>query len=193
MFPLTPPSAWCAGIGLAAAPFLQAATDPSTAAWLRFQQRAAEVTYELTTTAAALPVPAADLTLSLAFGAMFEPVGERGLEYTPALRALDGQQVQLTGYMVREERRTAGLFLLAPQPLRLEGTACVADLPPTTVHVVLAKSLATAPVGYRPGRVTVRGVVALGVQSMPDGRNATVRVLLDEEVSQWVIRGQTLP
>jgi hypothetical protein len=184
MFTPSPVSVSLAGLVLVAAPFLHAAPDPAAAVWARFQQRAALATHELAALPVAAPVASADVTvLPLSYPAMFEPAGERGLEYTAGLRELEGRRVQVTGFMVREERRAPGLFLLTPRPVRIEGTEGIADLPPTTVHVVLEESRAGAPVGYRPGQITVTGTLELGVQPLRDGRNSIVRVRLEDSMA----------
>jgi hypothetical protein len=86
-------------------------------AWARFAARA-----EVALADAGQNSPAgisAD-AVQLAFRDFFGPVGDRGLEYSARLRALDGRRVTMTGYMVRDPDRPRGLFILAASPVRLE-------------------------------------------------------------------------
>ena len=95
------------------------------------------------------------------------------------IRALDGHTVRLTGYMVREQVRAPGLFLLAGWPLTVEtkGLCAVDTAPPTVVHVLLSSA---QPVPYRPGRLVLTGRLEIGPRPEADGRNSTVRLVLAE-------------
>src|SRR5262245_11188419 len=99
-------------LGLTLVPALPATDATSAAAWQRLRARSAETLNAL----ARVEIDALEMepgVVELSFAEFFEPVGEGGLEYTARLRSLAGKRVRLSGYMVREERRHRGLFLLA--------------------------------------------------------------------------------
>jgi hypothetical protein len=60
-----------------------------------------------------LPAGVSKLRLSDFF---VQPVGADGLKLTDTLRQLDGKKVQILGYMVQQETRTPGVFILSPCP-----------------------------------------------------------------------------
>jgi hypothetical protein len=176
--------------GLASPPAL-ANPEAAAAAWRHFQVQAGVALQELASENAAAPLRQEHPVLELAFSSMFEPMGERGLEYSAQLRGLEGRHVQVTGHMVREGRRPTGMFLLTPKPVRIDGNGSgeIGDLPATVVYVLLAPEFAEALVGFRPGWVTVTGVLELGVQPERDGRNSVVRVRLDAAASTDLVIG----
>ncbi|MEY2881099.1 MAG: hypothetical protein RLZZ15_3479 [Verrucomicrobiota bacterium] len=166
---------------------------PAEQAWSRHAAQSHATLTALNQPAApapALPPPPAGVT-DLAFAEFFGPIGDRGLEYSARLRALDGQRVRLVGYMVRTPAPTPGLFLFAGWPTTLAGKgACgTDDAPPTAVHVFLAPGVEAAtnsaarPAPYRPGRLVLIGRLALGPRAEADGRNSTVRLVLDADAS----------
>jgi hypothetical protein len=128
---------------------------------------------------AALPVAPAGVA-DIHFSELFGPIGDRGLEYSAKLRALDGLPVRIAGYMIREQERSPGVFLLAGWPVTVETkTACGTDNPPpSAVHVILPAG-GSRPVAYRPGRLLLLGRIELGPRVEADGRNSAVRLVLD--------------
>jgi hypothetical protein len=100
---------------------------------------------------------------------------------------LDGQTVQVTGWIVREADRAPGTFLVTSRPMRTDWSGGSGDLPPATLHVILAPSRAHVRPGYRPGVITLVGVLGLGAQPMPDARNSVLRLYLDEAASRLVL------
>jgi hypothetical protein len=126
---------------------------------------------------AALTPPA-----ELRFADFFEmPIGARGVAIKPALLALDGQRVQITGYMVRQEQAMAGHFFLTPRPVSMSEHADgdADDLPPTTVLVVMpAPDERVEPLPTR-GLLRLTGALKVGRHEMADGRVVWVRLLLE--------------
>ncbi|MBI4626780.1 MAG: hypothetical protein HY736_26615 [Verrucomicrobia bacterium] len=137
-----------------------------------------------------LPAGVEELTFSEFFG----PIGDRGLEYSAKLRALDGRLVRLTGYMVREQEHSPGLFLFAGRPATVEtkGLCAVDTAPPTAVHVLLPSD-ADRRVPYRPGRIVLLGRIELGPRLEVDGRNSTVRLVLDATSAAQFAPASPLP
>ncbi len=125
--------------------------------------------------------PAAPDVTDVDFSDFFDPViGDRGLELTAKLRALDGQKIRLVGFMVRQTLPTAGVLLLAPQPIlvdEVEYGACD-DLPPQVVRVFVPLPAGT-PVPLTSGPLLLTGKLEIGQQPEPDGRNSFIRLRLD--------------
>lgn len=110
--------------------------------------------------------------IALEFSAFFaRPVGPRGLEPSPALRAADGRLVRLTGFMVQREQPEPGGFLLAPLPVHMSEHADgdADDLPASTVHVRLDPSQRDRVVAHVPGRIALVGTLSLGRAESEDG------------------------
>jgi hypothetical protein len=131
----------------------------------------------------ALPAPPAGVT-DLVFAEFFGPIGDRGLEYSAKLRALDGQTVRLVGYMIREPDRAPGLFRLAAWPLAIDtkGPCATDNAPPSAVHVFVSAG-ASRLVPYRPGRLVLLGRLEIGPRVEADGRNSVVRLILEHATS----------
>jgi hypothetical protein len=158
----------------------------SSAAWSRFAARAeAALQYSAETR----PVGITAGSVQLSFREFFGPVGDRGLEYSERLRALEGQTVTVTGYMVRDPDRPRGLFILAGSPVRLEQSLVCSqtELPTATAYVLLDDGSALAP--YRPGCVSVTGRLEVGPRSEADGRNSTLRLRLDAAATATFLSG----
>jgi hypothetical protein len=126
----------------------------------------------------ATPADGAELRFDEFFASV---VGDRGLELSARLRSLHGRRVVISGFMVREPRRTPGMFLLAPQPARVtdDGFCLFDDLPTATLHVLTGSGPADRPEPFRPGRLTLVGILDVGSAPMADGRNSYVRLRLD--------------
>ena len=140
-----------------------------------------------------LPPPRAGVT-SIKFGEFFRmPIGPLGLEPTEKLMALNGKRVRLVGYMVKEETPTAGRFLLSPLPVSLgdEDESLSDDLPATAVSVRLqgARNRVTPYVG---GLIQITGNLEVGAKDEADGRVSSVRLVLDPQISQQILRAKPL-
>ncbi len=122
------------------------------------------------------PAEVADLT----FGEFFGPVGDRGLEYSPKLRALAGQRVRIAGFVVRQDLAVPGLLLLTAAPVsvhEIEYGFCD-DLPPATLHVIVPAP-AIREITWQPGPVVLTGRLELGPRAEADGRNSVARLILE--------------
>lgn len=158
------------------------AAEPSAGvnAWAKFQKQAAlalEQAQRERGVVEALP----DGVEELRFQDFFKPViGDRGPEYTERIRSLHGKKVRVQGFMVREQSRKAGVFMLAPWPTRIEsdGFCVYEDFPPATLHVLLPEGdQRTAP--FKPGLLSVIGVLEVRPAPMPDGRNCVASLRLE--------------
>lgn len=133
---------------------------------------------------AATAPAAADEAPTLPFAQFFEhPIGPRGLQPTPALRAADGQRVRLVGHMVAQEQPRPGGFLLTPRPVQMSEHADgeADDLPPHTVLVLLDDARRAHVVPHRAGLLALSGRLLLGRHEAADGRVVWVRLLLDAD------------
>lgn len=153
-------------------------------AWRLHSLRAAEALREAgageTRVGNAADEPAEELTFGEFFG---REVGDRGLVLSPKLLGLHGKRVVISGYMVREQNRSPGVFVLTPWPAQVsnDGFCLVDEVPPANVHVLAAPAGGQRPFPYRPGRLRLSGILEVGPQPMPDGRNAFARLRLDPE------------
>lgn len=120
--------------------------------------------------------------LLLKFSAFFkQPVGPRGLELAEALRAADGREVQLVGYMVAQESPQPGRFLLTPRPVRMSEHADgdADDLPPHAVTVLLDASQRERLVAHQAGLLSLTGRLSVGRFEDPEtGRVSWLRLQL---------------
>lgn len=163
-------------LGLALVAALQGGAycaDSAVSAWNRFQRQSAEALRDAGR-GAQVEAPLPESVAALRFQDFFVPVvGDRGLEYSGRMRALDGRRVRITGFLVRDTRRHAGSAMLAPWPTRIEndGYCYSEDYPPATLHLQLEGADAP-PIPYRPGPVTVIGTLSVAPQPAADGRNA---------------------
>lgn len=156
--------------------------NAAAGAWQRFAaQSHAALTALNRPDSTTLPPPPAGVT-DIAFSEFFGPIGERGLEYSAKLRALQGRVVRLVGYMVRVQERAPGLFLFAgwPTSVATKGVCTFDNTPPSAVHVLLPTA-GDRLVPYRPGRIILVGRIEIGPRPEVDGRNSTVRLVLDAE------------
>lgn len=127
-----------------------------------------------------LPPPPAGVT-HLDFEQFFrKPVGPRGLELTDKLQSLNGRKVRLLGYMVKQERRTPGLFLLSPVPASTHEShyGLADDLPASTVHVFVP-TMKYQVLPHTPGLMLLTGTLDVGNREEASGRISTVRLTLD--------------
>jgi hypothetical protein len=115
-----------------------------------------------------------------------QPMGPRGAEITRTLLQAHGQSVQLTGYMVQQERPQLGHFMLTPRPVRMsehsDGDAD--DLPAAWAMVYLDASQQDFAVPYQHGLLEVRGVLSVGRLEEQDGRVSWVRLQLEPQATR---------
>ena len=121
-----------------------------------------------------LPTGIVDLPLSHLF---VNPVGPKGLEFSPEALALDGKLVRFVGFMVQQGRPTPWRFYLTPVPVILHDQeyGYCDDLPAACVSVSVPRYLPPV-LPHRSGRISVTGRLSLGNQEQPDGRISTVRL-----------------
>ena len=107
------------------------------------------------------------------------PVGPRGLEPTERLRALDGKQVRMMGYMVHQEQPIANRLILAAMPISMseDEDGLADDLPPNVVFVHLLRSPET-PMAYQRGVLKFTGTLSVHPKEEVDGRVSSVRLLV---------------
>lgn len=122
--------------------------------------------------------------IDLTFASFFRrPVGPRGLELSDALRAADGRQVRLAGYIVAQEEPAPGRFLFAPYPIKLSEHAdgAASDLPASTVTVLLHESQRTRIVPHQGGVLVLSGRLQVGRDEDAEGRVSWLRLQLAPE------------
>ncbi len=109
------------------------------------------------------------------------PVGTLGLEPSSTLLSLKNKRVQISGYMVKEEEPTAGLFMIAPLPVNMaekeDGPAD--DMPPATLFVHIPPAEKNTVIPYRRGLWELTGTLELGNQEEANGRMSYARLILD--------------
>ncbi|HKB89955.1 MAG TPA: hypothetical protein VKC60_05495 [Opitutaceae bacterium] len=117
----------------------------------------------------------------LLFNQFFGPVGSYGLDYSDKLKSLSRKRVRVVGFMVREQERTPGVFMLTGFAVSVEtkGLCYYDDLPPATVHVLTPNQREIFP--YIPGQLVITGVLEIGAHTEADGRISVSRLVLDPE------------
>ena len=129
---------------------------------------------------AVLAAPAVELSFSDFF---VQPIGPRGLEPTAKLKAAEGREVRLVGYMVLREQPQAGRFLLTPRPVAMaehaDGEAD--DLPASTVTVLLPESQRARFVTHQGGPLALTGRLEFGPAEDDTGRVSWIRLHLAPE------------
>ena len=121
------------------------------------------------------------------------PVGPKGLEPTERLRALDGKQVRMMGYMVHQEQPMANRLILAAMPISMseDEDGLADDLPPNVVFVHLLHSPET-PMAYQRGVLKFTGTLSVRPKEEVDGRVSSVRLLV-EGCTPAAMSGTTCP
>lgn len=158
----------------------EAGRAAAEAAWRIHSVRAAEAVRRAETSETRFVEAAAAPEAAIRFDEFFTPVvGDRGLELSDRLKSLHGRRVAISGFMVREPRRSPGIFMLAPRPSRVtdDGFCLVDDVPTTCLHVVTATGNRVEP--FRPGRLHLVGILEVGPAPMADGRNAYARLHME--------------
>lgn len=125
------------------------------------------------------PLPAG--VTELRFQEIFErPVGPRGLTYSAKTKSLEGRQVRILGFMVKQGIKMPGRLLFTPYPMATHESeyGLAEDLPPSTV-VVEVPTHPDLAVPFTPGPLLLTGTLALGPREEPDGRVSHVRLLLN--------------
>lgn len=129
--------------------------------------------------------PAPEGVTHLKFSEFFiQPIGNRGLEYTAAIKKIASQRVRVLGFMVRQTRPAPGTVILTPYAMTThEGEYGLCDdLPPSTLFVHVPK-YADLAVPFTPGPLLLTGTLELGPRQETDGRVSHVRLLLAPETT----------
>ena len=167
---------------LSVATLLNAETSqPANTAWSRLAGRSAVT---LASLAQSGPTPGIrNGDLHLGFNGFFGPVGDRGLDYSPALQSLEGKRVEVTGHMVRDPGRPPGILIMAATPVTIEQTSVCTqvELPTAVIHVILPDGQAGP--AFRPGPLTLAGRLEIGPRAEVDGRNSCVRLIVDRDAA----------
>lgn len=181
-------SARVAALSGVAAAMLAAAVCSSPVLAFRSPPLSAALTHTARTDAAATdPARAIELpplppgVTQIRFDEFFQtPVGPRGLEYTDAIRGLDGKRVRILGYMARRTSMQWGRFLLTPIPVQMHDAeyGLADDLPPATLLVEMPPRMQTV-VSHTPGLMLLTGILRLGNFELPDDRTLNVKLELD--------------
>ena len=173
---------FCSAIVLAGTVFAEDAALPSHTINLQAAPAVIAVQGNLPT----LPASVTDLK----FGEFFKmPIGPRGLDASAKLLALSGKPVRIVGYMARATPPVAGMFILTPLPVSLgdEDESLSDDLPASSVFVHLDPTSVQTAVPYYPGLLRLTGTLALGPFDEIDGHVSTVRLLIDADLSRFII------
>jgi hypothetical protein len=122
--------------------------------------------------------------VQVAFSEFFQmPFGPKGLTFTNKAKALVGQMVSITGYMVKMEQPIAGQFIMSPRPVEINDHADgdANDLPAHAVLVLLDPVQAEALVPYRAGLVQITGQLELGREETAQAQVSWIRLRLDKD------------
>jgi len=142
-----------------------------------------------------LGAPAAGVS-DLKFHDIFKtPVGDKGLEPSAILLALDGKRVRMVGYMVRQQPAPTGVFLLSPLPAEIsdEDEPLADDLAPSIVAVEVTGA-ANRPIPPLPGLIQVTGVLHVGAKTdTASGRVSAVQIALDAAVAKSLLGTHSAP
>jgi len=131
-----------------------------------------------------LAIDAKSKVVQVSFGDFFQmPFGPAGLSFTTKAKALVGQTVSITGYMVKMEHPMAGQFILSPRPVEINDHADgdANDLPAHAVLVLLDPAQAEALVPYRAGLVQIEGQLELGRQETDQAQVSWIRLRLQKD------------
>jgi hypothetical protein len=142
-----------------------------------------------------LGAPPAGVT-DLKFRDIFKmPVGDKGLEPSATLLALDGKRVRIVGYMVRQQPAPQGMFLLSPLPVEIsdEDEPLADDLPPSVIAVEVGGA-ADKSIPLLSGLIQITGVLHIGVKTdAASGRVSSAQIALDARIGKALLGAQTSP
>lgn len=120
------------------------------------------------------------------------PIGPKGLEVSEEVLNASGQKIRLTGYMVKNELPTQGVFMLSPRPIQLSEHADgdANDLPAAVCLVYLDEHQKNWIVPHIAGPLTVEGQFAFKRIEASDGSVAWFHLYLAPDA---VIAANTEP
>lgn len=117
------------------------------------------------------------------------PVGDRGLEPSAKLLALDGRRVRIVGFMIHQQPEPTGSFLLSPLPAAIsdEDEPLADDLAPSVVSVSVPGAADKA-IPLLPGLIQISGVLRVGPGlDAASGRASSVQILLDAKPARALL------
>jgi hypothetical protein len=112
------------------------------------------------------------------------PVGPLGLDYSPSVKALDGKQVRVMGFMALTDWADQSLMLLCPHPIILhdkEYAACD-EIPSGAVLVRMPPGEQAA---YAKGLFMLAGTLRLGRTAAPGERYLWATLELHPQAKHW--------
>lgn len=112
------------------------------------------------------------------------PIGDYGLEYSDAAKALDGKSVRITGFMAQTDWKEDHHFLLATFPLILHDREYgqADEIPAGAVLVEMPKGEAAA---YTKGLMMLSGTLRLGRFQAPGDRTLWASLELHPDAKHW--------
>ncbi|WP_169311933.1 hypothetical protein [Deinococcus maricopensis] len=133
----------------------------------------------LATLALTAPLSAARAQAILKFSELYSKVTIRGIEFSPKLKALSGQKVDITGFMAPPLKPKLDFFVLTKQPMSTcPFCSSSADWPPDIVLVIMPNGKTLDP---STGPIRVRGRLEVGVKRDDEtGFVSLVRVYADQ-------------
>ena len=117
------------------------------------------------------------------------PVGDRGLEPSAKLLALDGKRVRIVGFMIHQQPEPIGEFLLSPLPATIsdEDEPLADDLAPSVIAVKVPGA-AEQTIPLLPGLIQICGVLHVGSGlDAASGRISSVQILLDAKPARALL------
>ena len=112
------------------------------------------------------------------------PVGPLGLEFSDQIKQLDGQRVQVTGFMIHTDWADRSVFMMSDYPSNVserEFGSCD-DLPPMQLFVKVPPGMQS---GVQRGVLHLAGTLRLGPADEPYDRRSFIRLELDPALNNW--------
>ena len=119
------------------------------------------------------------------------PVGPEGLEFSDHVKALEGQRIKVTGFMIHTDWADRTTFMLADYPSNVserEFGACD-DLPPMQLFVKTPPGKET---GFQRGVLQLVGTLRLGPADEPYDRRSFIRLEVDPDLKTWHVSPQVV-
>jgi hypothetical protein len=111
---------------------------------------------------------------------LLRPIGPYGIEIGPKAKNMQGQIVQLRGFMVKSEDHKSGQFYLSPMPIQLNEHAdgLANDLPASAVLVKFDPSQSSWMASHQPGSILLEGILHIGRHEDTQGNVSWFQLLL---------------
>lgn len=135
-----------------------------------------------------LPTPSRGI-VEFKFNEIFKmPIGPRGLEPSKKLKAVNGKQVRVVGFMV-QQKSNMGSFLLSPLPIAVgaEDESLADDLPAGLIRVDLDESPSVM-IPHIPGLLQITGTLHIKNQmDAKQDRISFVQLLPDQDTRRALL------